>query len=101
LLARCGPNRRSVFLEATAAPANATPQELPSNPVIECNSLGDFVGVNTELFTDVPDIVDQANFCGEKAIVCIFDHLRSAGIGFNNGRVTPSNEWFEYRLHVF
>ena len=59
MVASCCTNRCGVLLEATAAPADPTPEKLLTEPVSRCGRLGDLVGVNAELFADVPEIVDR------------------------------------------
>lgn len=68
-------------------PPNPRTEELTTDAVVFSDSVGDLVGVDAELLADVPDVVDEADFRREEAVVRVLDHLGLAQPRLDDCRV--------------
>src|SRR5260370_892839 len=70
-----------------AAVADARFQELRADASIQAHAVGDFLDVGAESLADAGDLVDEADLGGQKRVRGVLDHLGSANVGLDNGRL--------------
>ena len=65
----------NVFGKTGATPAYSRVKERSADSAVKSHPCGDLVGVDTEFFAEVPDFVDETDFCCKEGVACVFDHL--------------------------
>ena len=67
--------------KARSAVTQTSVEEERTNAFIIAHPHGNLLNISTEFFTDVGDLVDEGDFCRQKGVRSVLDHLGGAQVG--------------------
>ena len=78
--------------QATAAVADAGPQEVAADALVQAHRVGHHRDVGAHLLTHVRDLVDERDLGRQEGVAGVLDHLRAGRIGAHDDGVEVAVE---------